>query len=88
MKNIIFLFLTLTHLSINAIKLTKNQLPDDDLGAEVRDAYTSFLGKYQRNFKDNTEFKMRAKLHKKNKDMIEKFNKEESQSAGYTMEIN
>ena len=87
MKNIIFISLAITLLTINALKLTK-KIPDDELDAEARDSYTAFLGKYQRNFKDNTEFKMRAKLHKKNKDMIDKFNKEESQSAGYTMEIN
>lgn len=87
MKNIIFISLAITLLTINALKLTK-KIPDDELDADTRDQYTAFLGKYKRNFKDNVEFKMRAKLHKKNKDMIEKFNKEESEAAGYTMEIN
>ena len=87
MKNIIYLSIALTFLTINAIKLTK-KISDNDLDPDTRDEYIKHLAKYQRNFKDSAEFIMRAKIHKKNKDMIDKFNRDESQSAGWEMEVN
>ena len=87
MKNIILISLAATLLTSTAIKLTQKP-KDDELDPETRDAYTGFLAKFHRNFKDHDEFKMRAKVFKKNKDMIDKFNKEESESAGYRMAEN
>ena len=84
MKNIILISLAATLLTSNGIKLTQKP-KDDELDPETREAYTAFLSKFHRNLKDHDEFKMRAKVFKKNKDKIDKFNKEESQSAGYTM---
>ena len=87
MKNILFISIAATLLTTTAIKVSQKH-KDDDLDPETRDLYTGFLAKFHRNVKDHDEFKMRAKLFKKNKDMIDKFNKEESESAGYTMEEN
>ena len=87
MKNkILLLFLTILFSTL-AFNIKRNR-NEDDLDSETREAYSGFLSNFHRNFKNKKEFKMRANIFKKKKDMIDKFNKEESEKAGYKMEIN
>ena len=87
MKNKILLSLITILLSTLAFHIKRND-NEEDLDSETREAYSGFLSIFHRNFKNKKEFKMRANIFKKKKDMIDKFNKEESEKAGYKMEIN
>ena len=91
MKKIILISIA-SVISINSIKLNTSWRvgPDEDLDLDegTRLSFGKYLMKYHRNFKSQEEFKMRAKLYKEHHEEIERFNREEAEEAGFTMEDN
>ena len=59
--------------------------PDVDslLSAETKQQFGRYLSKFPRSFKNTDEYVERAKLYKKHKDEIDRFNKEDAKTEGY-----
>ena len=53
------------------------------IDSETLRQFGNYLGKFPQNFKNQEEYALRARLYKKNKDEIDRFNREEAPKLGW-----